>query len=239
MKKQVWFVVALVALISCWGIFYLVSHMKEREGERKVLASCSKVIEVTPQMKEDLIEQMVSQFPDYVEWLFKRGDPYIWTVFFADNGFQLALATTALEDYLDVGWYWFVYRFTNGQWQILEEAVAAAPVDFYILTEEGQKPKLIVIQADRKSVMFDDNGKTKWKEYISRLAYQLTIDKEGRFKAIPIPEFEIKDVYMGIDKDPESYCFEGFPEIKLKSPNDKLEPAHVETFYPKGFMKED
>jgi len=187
-------------------------------------------------MKENLIEQTgyaayaLKEYPD---------DPYVRVVFFDIDydGIPEAFVTYKGGYYND-GRLWEAYRFKNGRWQPMNDCVFALEREFFVLTEEGQNPKLIVIQTERKSVEFDDDGTVNWKEYISRLAYQIAIDKKGCFKTIPIPEFEVKDVYLGIYQDPDTYTFAGFPEIKLKSPNDKLDPVQVETFYPKGFVKE-
>ena len=66
--------------------------------------------------------------------------------------------------------------------------------------------------------------RTEMENYLaSRVAYQITTDKEGNLKTIPMPEFEFKDHFL---EDQESLP-EELKKIKLKSPNDKLEPVQV------------
>jgi len=197
-----------------------------------MLTSCSKPN--ISQIKKELAKQTcfavyaLKEYPD---------DPYVQVIFFDVDydGIPEAFVTYKGGHYSD-GWLWQMHQLKNGRWQLMDGSIFARESEFFALTEEGQKPKLIIIRSERKSIEFDDNGTSNWREYISRISYQPTIDKKGHFKKNPIPEFEIKDIYLGIYQDPESGDgFTDFPEIKLKSPNDKLDPVQVETFYPRDF----
>ena len=69
-----------------------------------------------------------------------------------------------------------------------------------------------------------------------QLTDEIAIDAEGYLHTIRIPYLTLMDV---ID-DSQPYeepapDFEWFPRIKLKAPNDKIEPVRVEIFYPKAF----
>ena len=191
-----------------------------------LLTSCSTVIKLTPQMQESLAEQMnkdlyiVEEFPQ---------DPYIGAVFVYIDGVPIAVATCAGQNYFAYKQSgWDVYRFKNGKWQKVEGFIVAQFGDFYVLVEEGQKPKLVVISMEWERVWDKEEGYTG-EAIVSRVAYQITIDKNGELKTISMPEFEFKNYSSYAD----------LPAIKLKSPKDKLNPIKVETFYPKGFVPKE
>jgi len=172
-----------------------------------LLVSCSKVD--TSQMKEDLFRQAlcasqaVKEFP---------ADPYIKVVLFDidDDGVLEALVAYEGSFYNRMGFGWFGYRYKNGKWQRMEgDIVDAFLPDFYTLTEEKQKPKLIVVCVNMEVTQ----------------VYHITSDEEGNPKKVPMPEYEISD-----DTD------DGIPCTKPKTPNGKLERIQVETLYPKGFV---
>ena len=146
-----------------------------------------------------------------------------------------------LDDYRDQG-SWDSFDFKDGRWQkgpirLIDDwrpdpsgYFWCASDGFYMLTEKGQKPKLVAIHVWRRYFGFGipEDIYTTCQE-----AFYITIDDEGYLKTIPIPEFALTDV----DADNEEPSLGPFPRVKLKSPNDKLEPVQVETFYPKGFEK--
>ena len=170
-------------------------------------------------------------------------DAYALMIFFDEAPGSLPMAlTTGRDNRYMTGCYWDVYQYRGQQWHmadgIRDYKVFAWDNEFLILREDGKKPKLVVITSEKKSIEIEYNGYPEWEDYISRVSYQIAIDKKGSLKIIPMPEFEARDIPLGIQGRLETYCFDGFPEIKLKSPNDKLEPVQVETFYPKGFVKE-
>jgi len=171
-------------------------------------------------------------------------NPTLYAVFFkTQDGIPRALVTSweYLSNRGGAG-DWFDYYFKDGQWQengrkITEEnyvdnsnIVWAREDDFYILTEKGKKPKLIVIH------MANVGERDIGKKLYNRNAYEITIDSKGYLKTIPISEFSFTNhvVYAEwVDEEDKDEEAKPFPEIKLKSPNDKLEPVQVQTFTPK------
>jgi len=172
-----------------------------------MLVSCSKVD--TSQMKEALMaqtSQVAYALKEYPE------DPHIMVFLFdVDNdGVPEAFVTYKGDFYNGMGCIWNVYKYKDGKWRWTQWDVQAFTCDFYSLTEEGQKPKLVVVCVNMEE----------------RQVYHITSDKEGNLKKIPMPEYEISD-----DTD------DGFPSTKPKAPNGKLERIQVETLCPKGFEK--
>ena len=173
-----------------------------------MLMSCSKVD--TSQMKEGLFiqtlcaSQAVKEFPE---------DPFIKLVLFDVDydGIPEALVTYKGAFYNRMGFIWMGQKLKDGKWHEMGgDIVDAFLPDFYTLTEEGQKPKLIVVCVNMEVTQ----------------VYHITSDEEGNLKKIPMPEYEISD-----DTD------DGIPCTKPKTPNGKLERIQVETLYPKGFEK--
>ena len=199
-----------------------------------MIISCSKDIAITSQMKECLVELM-SNDPDILKGPFAPEDTHMWAIFFESNGYQMALVSTATAFYRSGngrGTAWDVYRFEKGRWQIKEGGVFALPQHIYILIEEGQKAKTIAISEDfyRSKKIINGEIINGYEAY--RDADQIVVDSEGNLKLIPIPEFTVEKTWFDYVDVMESDEI-GIPPLKLKSPNDKLEPVKVETFYPK------
>jgi len=212
--------------IFCMCIVLMITSCGKKEPPFSIMESLR---EITQREAEAIFE-------DYPK------DAYALMIFFDEDPGSLPMAfTTGRGNRYTTGCYWDVYQYRSQQWHMVDGIrdckVFAWDNEFFILREDGQKPKLVVITSEKKSVEIEYNGHTEWEDYISRVSYQITIDKKGCFKTIPMPEFEARNIPLGIHGHIETYCFNGFSEIKIK-PNSKLEPVQVETFYPKGFVKE-
>ena len=174
-------------------------------------------------MREEIMRDQLDHYPLEV-----------YAVFFEANGDGIPRALTTYP--LQMGRYscaWDAYYYKDGQWQASprrifnnEEVywdpncyVEANLDEFYILTEEGQEPKFISIHDGERYVGYN---KTKSGLTMYREAFHITIDSEGYMKKIPIPELSLMNI------DGKSYS-----RIKLKSPNDKLEPVQAQRFPPK------
>ena len=197
-----------------------------------LLMSCSKVDELTPRMKENLAD-LAREHSGVLKEPFRSDDPYILAFFFEIDGVQLAFTSSAFDKYSDLrGWQ--EYRLVDGKWQSPkvkysnadmhqvadDNCVVGFPDEFYILTEDGQKPKLVVINLVNQ---LDGDNKIRL-----RGVRHITIDAEGYLKVIPMPEMEIEARYSDVTHR---------AELKPISQKGKLEPVQVETFYPKGFEK--
>jgi len=105
--------------------------------------------------------------------------------------------------------------------------------NFYILMEEGQKPKLIFIHVWKRFVGYD---KTKSGYAMCQVAKHITIDAEGYLNKMPISELIFLDVGIEMEEwqvreGEEPFPEDPFPRIKLK-PNAKLERVHAKEFFP-------
>ena len=153
---------------------------------------------------EDLCEVAWIDFGIPDEW---PGDPYVGVLFFdIDNdGIPEALVTYRLWDLSGTGyngWNWTGYVFKDGQWQTAGgDDVSSAWDGFHVLTEEGTKPKLIASTISLKK------GDDKEDDEVSSDVFHVTLDREGRFKVIPLPDFTVK------------------------SPDDKFEPIPFEAVH--------
>jgi hypothetical protein len=129
---------------------------------------------------------------------------------------------------------WCLYQFKNGEWQQnpLKEIngdnydrsneVFAKVDDFYCLTRDGQKPKLVfVFSASRK----ETDGIMFYNE-----ACEVTIDSDGYLKTIPIPELS-GTVLAPYPEDDDSI---GTLDVgdEYKALTKLLVPLSVESFYP-------
>ena len=159
-------------------------------------------------------------------------EPYLEVVMFDidHDGVPEALVTYKIWDCSGSGmnvWDWCGLRFKDGEWhfQFGDDSFGSSWDGFHVLTEEGKKPKLI---ASWNSYGNDGDGR-----HFNRHASRVTIDDEGRFKSLPFPEFEFTSkTYYDDDKEDDE-----IPALKLKSPNDKLEPVPegtVHHFLPLG-----
>jgi len=174
-------------------------------------------------------DRMFEDFPE---------TPFFHAVFFEANQDGIPRALVTSKDYIDrMGCTWYPYYFKDGTWRRSPLTrtddpnyyiIGARFSDFYTLTEEGKKPKFVVIYDDYRRVHEDDPE--RFGVLVSREAYQVTIDSEGYLKTIPMPEFEFKDHFLDIVETlPKELA-----EIKLKSPNDTLERIPVQTFNPEA-----
>ena len=132
-------------------------------------------------------------------------DPYLSVLLFDidHDGIPEALVTYRLWNTSGSGyngWDWAGYKFKNGRWQEAGGDMIESSWDgFRVLTEAGQKPKLLASTISLKK------GDDIEDDEVLSAVYHVTLDDAGHFKAIPLPDF------------------------KLKSPSDKLEPVQVET----------
>jgi len=196
-----------------------------------LLMSCSKVDELTPRMKENLAD-LAREHSGVLKEPFRSDDPYILAFFFEIDGVQLAFTSSAFDKYSDLrGWQ--EYRLVDGKWQspkvkysnadmhqvVDDNCVVGFSDEFYILTEDGQKPKLVVMNLFNR---LDGENKTRL-----RGARRITLDAEGYLKIIPMPDLEVEAQ--------ETYDTSQI-EVQLISPKGKIEPIQIETFYPKGFV---
>ena len=166
-------------------------------------------------------------------------NPEMYFLFLETGWDGIPRVIAKLDDFRDQG-YWDSFDFKDGRWQKrpirLIDGWRPDPSGyfdcnsdgFYMLTEKGQKPQLVAIHVWQRYADVPTGMAT------CQEAFYITIDDEGSLKTIPIPEFTLMDV----DDDSEEPSLGPFPRIKLKSPNDKLEPVQVETFHPKGFENE-
>ena len=102
--------------------------------------------------------------PDYV--------PSMLAIFFTHrDDIPRAIVTSWMQRHPTGLYDWRYYYFQDNQWRKSPsgEFYFVHPMDFYILTEEGQKSKLILGNS------------------------HITVDKDGKLKLVPIPGFEIKE----------------------------------------------
>jgi hypothetical protein len=138
---------------------------------------------------------------------------------------------------------WEYYCFMDGQWQkgskrivfnmgpYVEPSVfiEAGFYDFYMLTEEGSKPKFVVITKNSFSTIGKRGEEDICIIEARREAHHITLDAEGYLITIPIPDFTIRLQKIYEDE----FDYNEFFKIELKSPNDKLEPVNIEVFNPR------
>ena len=151
----------------------------------------------------------------------------LYAVFFELNQDGVPRAFTTYPMRMGKGGHiWDPYYYKDGRWQLgpawiddkNDNHVYARENDFYILTEEGEKPKFIVV-ADYGYDGIDNS-------YIAqREAYHISIDSKGYLEKIPMPEFSFRET---------SFKFDGvdiidYPELKPQTPNGKLERIQVQT----------
>jgi len=148
--------------------------------------------------------------------------------FMCKDNIHRALVTGKALEYPRGAYDWEHYYAKDGIWVGTEETIHTHPDYFGVLSEDGKKPKLILSFVWWRKE--EDVGYVP-DVFVSQKTDCITVDKKGRLKKIPMPEFTLKDVLFVYEEGP-------FPRFKLK-PNDKLEPVKVETFYPKGFVKEN
>ena len=129
---------------------------------------------------------------------------------------------------------WDLFRFKNGEWERSpfkkmddgsfdpSNDVCARGDDFYSLTEDGQKPKLVLVYSWNEK---KDNGVMHYDK-----AYKITIDDEGYLKTIPIPELTVEGLYP-YEGDEDAFSFPDFgPEYAMLAK--RLVPLSIESFYP-------
>jgi len=168
-------------------------------------------------------EYLLTKYPE---------DPFTHVIFFDADPDSAPLALWIDKRFRDADAYlWQVMRFKDGKWQNEEYdggAVEAFEDEIFVWTQGGQTPKLVVIRLAWRSVQ-DRNGE---RLLVSRVANRITMNKKGDtadVKETPVPELGFKEiVYTG----PES-----IPELKLKSPNDKLEPVQIQKLHPNDRVK--
>ena len=138
---------------------------------------------------------------------------------------------------------WYLYRFENGEWQykfkkIDEDIdgynnVYARGDDFYSLTMDGQKPKLVLVYTSH------NNEGYGWLQDDS--AHEITIDEDGYLKAIPIPELTTQYLspYEGSELPPFDVLPPHLKNIVTNIPSQAsiemgklLVPLSIESFYP-------
>ena len=168
-------------------------------------------------------ERLLKEFP---------ADPFSYAIFFDGDPDSAPLALWTDKRFKGTDNHiWQVMRFKDGKWRNEEYdcgAVDALEDEVFIWTKEGQTPKLVVIRLKWRSV-HDKNGE---RILVSRVANRITMSKKGDtadVKETPVPELGFKEiVYTG----PES-----IPELKLKSPNDKLEPVQIQKIHPNDHVQ--
>jgi hypothetical protein len=168
---------------------------------------------------------LLERFPD---------DPFRYVIFFEGDPDSAPLALWTDKSFKDAdGHTWQVMRFKDGKWQNEEYdggAVEALEDEIFVWTKEGQTPKLVVIRLEWRSAQDKEGNRIR---LVSRVANRVTMNKKGDtadVKETPIPELGFKEIkYEG----PES-----IPEIKLKSPNDKLEPVQIQKLHPNDRVQE-
>jgi len=164
-------------------------------------------------------------------------NPPVTILFFDINhdGIPEALAALCLDHSAGGchGNSWSIYRFENGEWQWvptrdsedpfdINHGIYARGDDFYSLTEEGQKPKLILIYECGGST--NENPPFDYRH--SQEAHEITIDDEGYLKNIPIPELTT-NIFCKIDWDKEAIEINWSPPEKYS----KLIPLPIVTLY--------
>ena len=194
---------------------------------------CERKAKVLPLAEQETRRFMTESLRDWVlngsERLLKEfpEDPFTHVIFFDADPDSAPLALWIDKECKGTdGYLWQVMRFKDGQWRNEEHdggAILALEDEIFVWTKEGQTPKLVVIRLVWRSVQ-DRNGE---RILVSRVANRITMNKKGDTadgKETPVPELGFKEiVYTG----PES-----IPELKLKSPNDKLEPVQIQKLHP-------
>ena len=181
---------------------------------------------MTESLRERLLRSSACLLKEYPE------DPFKHMIFFDADPESAPLALWIdKECKFDDRYIWQVMRFKDGQWRNEEHdggSVDALEDEIFVWMKEGQTPKLVVIRLVWRSVQ-DQNGE---RILVSRVANRITMSKKGDtadVKETPVPELGFKEiVYTG----PES-----IPELKLKSPNDKLEPVQIQKLHPNDRVK--
>ena len=164
--------------------------------------------------------------------------PKLVAIFFEANQDGIPRALTTYPERMDrMSCLWFAHYFKDGRWlpspvrKYEEDGLTfidptsyleVRPNEFYILKEQGQKPKFIAIH-----VRYNRVARKTIEMIITQEAYHITIDPEGYLKTIRMPEFEGEWEF-----EDDEYRLITFPIIKLKSPEDKLEPVEAQTFIP-------
>ena len=166
---------------------------------------------------------------------YKRSHP-IDVLFFDINNDGIPDALVSEREFQYRNWAnnWHLHRFKDGEWRLgffgKDEGqfgdgncVAACENDFFSLTEEGQKPKLILINSEGWKIF--DNPAFDY-EY-TQDAYEIIIDGEGYLEKIPIPELT-RHCFGKYNED------EDVVELNLDLPeiSKKLVPLSSETCYP-------
>ena len=197
---------------------------------------------------EKLYDEMQELFADF-SW----HPAEMYAIFFEANkdGIPRALVTFPPNMH-KTGELWYEYIFTNGKWNYASsratkesdekygknpdgtdfdpyESIECDMESFAIYTEENKEPKFIFFK------LFGD-----WKKYdvgivvYSRRAFEITTDSEGYLKMVPMSEFGfdgyVHDRYFAENN-------ELYPEIVLKSPNDKLEPVTIHVYRNEKIIK--
>jgi len=177
---------------------------------RCLLASYTSFAQQTPQPPPN-VEELYDYLRAKAEEVGVSKNPPVDILFFDINhdGIPEALGSIR-EDQQGGGCHgndWSIYQLEKGEWQWVptrdsdEYGIFARGDDFFSLTEEGQKPKLILL--------YSCSGREDEGMRYSQEACEITIDSEGYLKTIPIPaltvnclgkyneEEEAYEVYMG------------------------------------------